>query len=153
MNSKQLSRRWTWNPWGDLMSLQEEVNRLFESYPSQVVRRGLFGTSYMPPVDVLRDKEQVVVKIDLPGMRKEDLDITVLNDSLFVRGTKKAEEEGDKDAMRTRERFFGSFERVIDLPNPVDPDRIAASFAEGVLTVTCPIRESAKPRQIAVEVK
>jgi len=149
--SRSLTRRW--DPWSDFWSLQEEVNRLFESFPTRGIRQGLLGTSYLPPVDVLKDKDAITVKVDLPGMKKEDLEITVLNENLCVRGTKKLDAEVDERNIHTRERFFGSFERVIGLPDPVDPERITARFVDGVLTVVCPLRESAKPRQIAVDVK
>ena len=152
MTFPTLSRRW--NPWNDLLSLQEEMNKLFESTMGpQSGRPGLLGTSFMPPVDVLRDKENIIVRVDLPGMDKEDLEISLLNDSLFIRGEKKMENsEGAKQNVHRRERFYGSFERVIDLPNPVDGEKIRAAFRDGVLEITAPLRPEAKPRQIAVNV-
>lgn len=141
------------NPWGDLLSLQEEMNRLFESTLGGPQRNAsLFGTDYIPPVDVLRTSDSIVVRVDLPGMKKEDLDLTVVNNRLVIRGEKKHEQEEGKNVHRV-ERFYGSFERVIDLPNPVDSEKIGATFRDGVLEVTCPLREEAKPRQIAVNVE
>ena len=153
MPTRALTNR-SWNPWTDLMSLQQEVNRLFEGMgmPSGA-RTGLLGTDFMPPVDLARDKDRVLVRVDLPGMKREDLDITIQKNHLFIRGTKKHELDDSDKHFHRRERFFGSFERVIELPNPVDADKVTASFTDGVLEVTCPIREEAKPRQIAVEVK
>lgn len=142
-----------WNAWNDLLTLQEEMNRLFEGTIGQPTRSGLLAGDFMPPVDVVRDKENLVVKMDAPGMGKDDLDISLLNDRLFIRGTKKQEEESEGRSVHRRERFYGTFERVIELPNPVDGEKIRATFVDGVLTVTAPLRPEARPRQIAVEVK
>lgn len=151
MTFPTLTRRW--NPWNDLLSLQDEMNKLFESTMGpQAGRTGLLGTSFMPPIDVLRDKDNIVVRVDLPGMKKEDLEITLLNDSLFIRGEKKAETDENKQNVHRRERFCGSFERVIDIPSPVDGEKIRASFRDGVLEITAPLRPEARPRQIAVDV-
>ncbi len=151
MTFPTLNRRW--NPWGDLLSLQEEMNKLFEGSVGTPVRSALLGTEFMPPLDLLKDKENLIVKMDAPGLKKEDLDITVLNDRLFIRGTKRPDEEPEHKSVHRRERFYGSFERVIDLPNPVDVENIRATFCDGVLTITAPLRAEARPRQIAVEVR
>lgn len=143
-----------WDPWTDLLSLQEEMNRLFESSmgtPQQ--SSGLLSSDFVPAVDVLRNKESIIVRADLPGMSKDNLDVTVLNNRLFIRGEKKRETETDEKNAHRLERFFGSFERVIDLPAQVNPEAIKASFKDGVLEVTAPLREEAKPRQISLEVK
>ena len=147
-----LSRRR--NPWSDLLSLQDEMNRLFESNIGAPQRSaGLFGTDYIPPVDVLRNKESIVVRVDLPGMSKDDIDITVVNGRLFIRGEKKQETKDEHTNVHRIERFYGTFERVIDLPNLVDADKIKASFKDGVLEINAQLREEAKPRQIAVNVQ
>lgn len=146
-----LARRW--NPWSDLLSLQEEMNKLFESSMGPATSRtGLLGTAFMPPVDVVRDKDSIIVRIDVPGMKKEDLEITMLHDRLFIRGEKKQESKPDEKSTHRLERFYGSFERVIDMPTPVDVEKIKATFRDGVLEITAPLRAEAKPRQIAVEV-
>ena len=129
------------------------MNRLFESTYGPTPRAALLGTDFMPPVDVVRDKDSIVVKMDAPGIKKEDLDISVMNQSLVIRGQKKHEAENESENIYRSERFFGTFERVIDLPNPVDADAIKATFADGVLEVVCPVKPEARPRQIAVDVK
>lgn len=149
MTYPTLSRRW--NPWGDLLALQDEVNRLFETGVGTPTRSGLLGTEFMPPVDVLRDKENVIVRMDVPGMKKEDLEITVLNHNLVIRGEKKRDESEGKSSHRL-ERFYGQFERVIELPTPVELEKTRASFHDGVLEIVCPVREEAKPKQIAIDV-
>jgi len=140
------------NPWSDLLSLQAEMNRLFESTIGVPQRNAsLFGTDYIPPVDVLRTSDSILVRADLPGMTKENLDLTVVNNRLVIRGEKK--HEGEQQNAHRVERFYGTFERVIDLPQPVDSEKISASFRDGVLEVNCPLREEAKARQIAVNVQ
>lgn len=142
------------NPWTDLVSLQEEMNRLFESsmgFPQK--SSGLMSSDFVPAVDILRIKDDIIVRADVPGMTKENLDVTVLNNRLFIRGEKKRDTETDEKNAHRLERFYGSFERVVDLPSPVNPEKIKATFRDGVLEVTAPIREEAKPRRIALEVK
>jgi HSP20 family protein len=142
-----------WGPWGDLLSLQDEMNRLFETTMGGNPRVGLLGSEYVPPADILRDKDNIVVRMDVPGLKKDDLDLTILNGRLFVRGEKKHDEEQNEQNVHRRERFYGSFERVIDLPSPVDADNIRAKFDNGVLEITAPVRPESKPRQIAIDVQ
>lgn len=142
-----------WNPWKELMTLQDEVNRLFAQALAPTTSHALFEGDLIPPLDVVREHDKYVVRVDLPGVKKEDIEISVLNDRLFIRGTKKQEEEVKEGAYHRRERVFGSFERVVEFPDPVDPEKISAKFADGVLEIVAPLREEAKPRQIAIEVK
>jgi len=141
-----------WNPWRELVELQEEVNRLFSQALSPTGSSALFEGDFVPPVDVLRDNEKFIVRADLPGLKKEDVETSILNNRLFIRGTKKEETDVKQGDYHRRERVFGSFERVIEFPNPVDPEKITATFTDGVLEIHAPIREEAKPRQIAIEV-
>ena len=93
------------NPWNALLSLQEEMNKLFESNMGTPQRTpGLFGTDYIPPVDVLRNKENIVVRVDLPGMGKDNIDITVVNGRLFIRGEKKQESTENHPNVHRLER-------------------------------------------------
>lgn len=150
MNFPTLTRRW--GTWGDLLSLQDEMNRLFEAGMGSTPRAGLLGSDYVPPVDVVRENDSIRVKVDLPGLKKEDVDLTVINDRLIIRGEKKEESKSEGKNVHRLERFYGSFERVIDLPNQIDAEKITATFNDGVLEIAAPLREEAKPRQIAIEV-
>lgn len=142
------------DPWNDLVSLQEEMNRLFESSMGGPQRStGLLGSDYLPAVDVLRNEDHIIIRADVPGVAKEDLDVTVVHNRLFIRGEKKRETESKESNAHRLERFYGSFERVIDLPSQVDPEAIKASFQDGVLEIVAPVHEHAKPRHIAVDVK
>ncbi len=143
-----------WNPWGDLLALQGEMNRLFEHTMGGNPRAGLLGSDWLPPADVLRDKDNIIVRLDVAGMNKDNIDLTVLNGRLFIRGEKKHESEsGEGTGTHRRERFFGSFERVIDLPAPVNSDNIKATFRDGVLEVVAPVLPESKPKQIAINVE
>ena len=140
------------NPWGDLIALQQEMNRLFaDSMGTPQHSAGLLETDFAPAVDVLRDHDNLIVRADIPGIPRENIELTVQNNRLFIRGeTKRESEDGQKNAHRL-ERFYGSFERVIDLPALVNPDSIKATFRDGVLEVTAAVREEAKPRQISLQ--
>jgi len=139
--------------WQDLATLQEEMNRLFESTLGPASRgAGLLGSDFVPPVDVLRNHDLVIVRADLPGMKKEDIDLSVVNNRLFIRGEKKHENESGEANSHRLERFYGSIERVIELPADVDSEKVTADFRDGVLEVKAPVREEAKPRQITVGV-
>jgi len=152
MNFPTLTRRW--GPWSDLLSLQDQMNQLFESSMGRSTgETSLLGTDYIPPVDVVRERDNIIVRIDVPGVKKEDLDISMVNNRLFVRGEKKYDSESDDQNAHRLERFYGTFERAIDLPALVDSENIKAKFTDGVLEVIAPLREEAKPRQIAVDVK
>jgi HSP20 family protein len=114
---------------------------------------GLLGSDYLPAVDVLRNEDNIVVRADVPGVAKEDLDVTVIHNRLFIRGEKKHETESKESNAHRLERFYGSFERVVDLPSQVNPESIKATFRDGVLEVIAPVHEQAKPRRIDVDVK
>jgi HSP20 family protein len=142
------------NPWTDLLALQQEMNRLFESSMGERQgSAGLLASDYLPAVDVLRNEDHIIVRADVPGVGKDNLELTVLNNRLFIRGEKKHNQESNEANAHRLERFYGSFERVIDLPAPVNPEDIKARFEDGVLEITAPISEEAKPRRIAVDVQ
>ena len=107
----------------------------------------------MPAVDVFEKEDRFVVKAELPGMKEEDIDVSVIGDTLSIRGEKKTETEvKEKDYYRS-ERSYGSFYRSIRLPSGVDADKVEASFEDGVLEVTLAKSARAKPKKIAVSAK
>jgi HSP20 family protein len=138
----------TWSPINRLATLQDELNRLFDfSLPSR--DSGLFS-GWSPVLDLYDNKENFVVKVELPGMKKEEIDISIHDGVLTVSGERKVEhEKGEGQSFRT-ERYFGKFQRSITLPTAIDPNNVKASYKDGVLTVTLPKHEEAKPRQIQV---
>jgi HSP20 family protein len=148
-------KRDAWQPFGELESLQNEMNKLFDlSLGRWPVRSsGLMESSWSPAVDVFDSKDNIMVKADIPGLRKEDIDIAVHGDTLTIRGEKKEEKETkDKNYVKT-ERFYGSFNRALTLPSEVDAGKVKASYKEGVLEITLPKKEDAKPKQIKVDVQ
>lgn len=144
-----LTRRNGWNPWRDLPAIQHEVNRLFGGLDTGHQAR----TYFQPVVDVLRGPDSIIVRADLPGMSKENIELTVLNNQLILRGSRKKQDMSDSVTLLKTERFHGKFERVITFPARINPEQVKASFQDGVLEVTAPLQEAAKPRRIPLEVK
>jgi HSP20 family protein len=139
-----------WDPFREAVSLRDAMNALFQDSfvrPSGTVPQG--GVVALP-LDVTEDENEFVVKASLPGVKPEDVQITVHGETLTIQGQSKYEEEKKDERWHIRERRAGSFQRSIALPVPVDSDKAQATFEHGVLTLTLPKSEQAKPRQIKV---
>lgn len=106
---------------------------------------------WVPRVDVHEEDERFVVDFDLPGMRKEDITIEVEDDVLTVSGERKTGERDEQDQLRRRERFHGKFSRSMSFPSDVDPEKINASFQDGVLSISIPKAERVKPRKVEIQ--
>lgn len=127
-------------------SLLDELDRLFEAgFPA--LNRTSIGAAF--PVDVYQDKDSVTIRAEVPGFRKEDLNINVADDVLTITGHATARAGQDKDAPKTET----TLERAIALPEDLNYDKITASYEKGVLSVTLPKREEVKPKTVAIEVK
>jgi len=139
-----------WEPFNDLISLREAMDRLFEE--SFVRPRGVAVTNgtLTLPLEVYQTEDEVVVKAPVPGVRPEDIDVNVLGDTLTIKGEIK-EEKAEKASHHLREWRNGVFARTITLPAPVNADQAQATFERGVLTLRLPKAQSARPRQIKVE--
>ena len=136
----------------DLEDFQKEMTRMFDLRSQWPVKTGNGGL-WAPAVDIVDEKDQIRIKADLPGLKKEDIEISADNGILTIKGEKKEEKEiKEKDYVRS-ERYYGAFHRSFSLPTGVDPQKVNASYKDGVLEVTLPKREDAKPKQIKVEVK
>jgi HSP20 family protein len=140
------------DPFREFATLQDRMNRLFGDVylrDESVTERG----SWMPPVDIYEtDSHDLVVKAELPDMTREDIEVTVENNVLTLKGNKKFAADVKEDQFRRIERSYGTFSRSFTLPNTVDASRVTAEYKNGVLTVKLPFREEAKPRTINVEV-
>ena len=142
------------DPFRDLASMQDRINRIFgEAYlrnnDDDVLNRG----DWRPPVDIYEnDQHEIVLRAELPGLKREDLDIRVENNTLTLRGERKRDTEVKQENYHRVERVYGAFSRSFSLPATVNTEKVAATFADGVLTITLPMREEAKPRQIQVQV-
>ena len=140
------------DPFRELTAMQDRMARLFGDVYLRDEDTGFRG-SWAPVVDIFEtDAHDLVLKAELPGMTREDLEVTVENSTLVLKGTKKLDAEVKEENYRRIERTYGTFNRSFTLPNTVDATKVAADFKNGVLTVKLPFREEAKPRSINVEV-
>ena len=137
-----------WYPIREVATLQDRVNSLFQdlSGDSQTVT----AASFAPAVDVYENSEKVVLKLDVPGIKEEDVDVRVENQTLTVRGERKLEAEEKQENFHRIERSYGSFFRSFSLPNTVDTENVAASYNAGVLKLELKKKASAQPRQIKI---
>jgi HSP20 family protein len=143
-----------WNdPFREFAQLQDRINRVFSDSYGRGDDGLLTSGSWVPPVDIYQNGDhEVVLKAELPDMTREDIDITVDNGTLTIRGEKKFANEVKEEAYRRIERRYGTFNRSFSLPQTVDTAKVGAEYKNGVLTVRLPLREEAKPRQIKVDV-
>jgi HSP20 family protein len=147
-----------WEPFRDLVSLQDRMNRLFDDSFRGVARGGAaeedwaLGGSWAPAVDIFEHEGNIVLKAELPGVDTKDVDVRVENNVLTLRGERKFDNEVKRESYHRVERSYGTFTRSFTLPTVVDTGNIKAEFKEGVLRVTLPKREEAKPKQIAISV-
>ncbi|MGC8787540.1 MAG: Hsp20/alpha crystallin family protein [Anaerolineae bacterium] len=142
-----------WEPFSDLISLRDAMDRLFEE--SFVRMRGLptlFGPETLA-LDMYETPDSVVVKTAVPGVKPEDIEITITGDILTIKGETKAEEKVEKANYIRQERRYGAFQRSVQLPGALVPDKAEATFENGILTLTIPKSEEAKPKTIKVEAK
>src|SRR6516164_3495895 len=123
----------TWTGFGRLTNLRDEIDRLFEAPLAELAHTSQLLSGWTPAFDVYEDKDNVYVRAELPGMRKEDIEVSLHNGSLSVSGERKSEDKlKDADIYRA-ERFFGRFQRTITLPTPVAIDQIKAQYKDGIL--------------------
>lgn len=148
MNEKKIAR---WEPFRDLMSMRDDFDRLFESFfGGMPVIREDFWT---PFVDIVENNGNIEVKAEIPGMKKEDIKVTVRDNVLSIVGERKQEQETKEKTFHRIESYYGKFNRNIRLPSEVEADKIKATYKDGILNITLPKPESAKPKKIEVEIK
>jgi len=141
-----------WEPFSELVSLRDAMDRLFEE--SFIRPSRLLGVAAgTVPIDMYQQDGNVVVKAPLPGVKPEDIDVTVVGDQLTIKGEMKQETEVKEEHVYRRERRFGAFSRTVTLPTSVDTSKASATFENGVLTLTLPMAEEAKPKGIKVQAK
>lgn len=142
-------------PFADLENLQREMNRLFDFSLSRpgYDDTSLLGGQWGPAIDIYDSKDNLVVKADLPGLSKDEIDVSIQENILTISGEKKRESKVKEEDYFREERFYGSFHRAITLPTEVDRTKVQANFKDGVLELTLPKKEEAKPQQIKIDVK
>lgn len=128
-----------WDPFTGFEDIRREMNRVFD-------------TAFAPALDIVEEKDNFLVKIDLPGLSKDDVNVTVQDNFLTVKGERKHDVEKKDENFYHRERVHGTFSRTIELPTRIDAGKVLATFKDGVLHVTLPKTEEAKPKQIEVKV-
>jgi len=138
-------------PLTDLNRIRSEINRILEDPFSILAPSTALFEGWEPSVDIYEDKDKITVKAEVPGMKKEDIKVELVGNTLTISGERKFEEERKEGESYRAERYFGRFQRSITLSAIVDPNKIQASYKDGVLTVICPKSEEAKSKQIPVK--
>ena len=136
-----------------LRRLNSMLDDAFSVWPFQSQENGALTSSWLPATDVFEDKDAVKIVAELPGVKAEDVRISLENQTLTLRGEKRQVAEEKTERVHRYERTYGAFERTFALPGTIDADRIEASYADGLLTVTLPKVERARPRQIEIRTK
>jgi HSP20 family protein len=144
-----------WDPFRDLVTLQERMNRLFEDSlsRSKTTDQEMAMGAWTPAVDIFETPETIVLKADLPGIDEKDIDVRIENNVLVLRGERKFLKEAKEEDYHRIERSYGVFSRTFQLSGTIDQTRITAVHKDGVLEVHLPKREDTKPKQIKVDVK
>jgi HSP20 family protein len=135
-----------------LRRLNSVLDEAFNTWPMQSEENGALTSAWIPACDVFEDKDAVKIIAEVPGVRPEDVKLSIENNLLTIRGEKKQQAEETSERVHRYERSYGTFERTFSLPTTVDPERINANYTHGVLTVTIPKAERARPREIPVKV-
>jgi HSP20 family protein len=142
------------DPFRELATMQDRINRIFGDVYSRrtdddVLSRG----DWLPPVDIYQNgNHEIVIKAEIPGLKREDIDLRVENNTLTLRGERTRESEVKDEQYHRVERAYGVFTRSFSLPSTVDSGQVTADYKDGVLTIVLPTREEAKPRQVQVQV-
>lgn len=143
-----------WRPFRDLVTVQDEMNRFFENFLGRpLARTEWIEDAWSPSVDISETKDNLIIKAEIPGMKKDDIEISIHDSILTLKGEKKQEKE-EKDINYHRiERSYGSFYRSFTLPTSVKADKVKATYKEGVLNITLPKTEEDKPKEIPINVE
>ena len=139
-----------WDPFRDVVALQNRVNSLFREMNDG--DSPLTAASFVPAVDIYEDAKMVVLKLEVPGIEEEDLDIRVENNTLTVKGERKFEKEEKEENFHRIERRYGSFYRAFTLPSTVDSEHVGATYNAGILKLELNKKPEAQPRQIKVNI-
>ena len=140
-----------WEPFRNLNDIQGEVNRLFDSFfgrPSAVAAERMWA----PLTDMYETKDDLFVTFELPGVREKDVNVSITGDMLTVKGERRFERDVQEEGYHRLERVYGKFERSIPLPIAVQPEKVKATYRDGVLEIRLPKVEEVKPKEIKIEV-
>ncbi|WP_319560613.1 Hsp20/alpha crystallin family protein [Marispirochaeta sp.] len=141
------------DPWREFERLRDEINDLFD-YDQSSGNRGLFDRHVSPALDVIEGQDSFTVMCELPGIEQKDIALSLTGNVLTIKGERSADKEKDKEKVYRQESWSGTFQRTISLPQTVDGDKKADAVLEnGILTLTLPKKEEAKPKQISIKVQ
>lgn len=141
-----------WDPFDDLASLRESMDKLFEEFVTRRPVRGATVAVWQPAVEIFETESEVVVRVELPGVDPKTVDITVAEDALTIKGEHRTEQESKGRNYFRRELRYGAFLRSLALPAGVHGDQAKAAFKNGILEITVPKSERAKPKAVKVEI-
>jgi len=144
-----------WQPFRDLLATEREFDRIFREAFSPLLREreGELSTrAWAPAVDIFENETNIVLKAELPGVEPKDVEVRVEDNTLYLKGERKFEKETKEENYHRIERSYGSFARSFALPNSIDADKVAAEYKDGLLILTLPKREEAKPKTIKINV-
>ncbi len=143
-----------WDPFREMSALQERMNRLFSDVRAQAPVRGeeIVQGAWIPAVDIFETNEAIVLKAELPGITAQDISVEVKDNTLTLKGEKKFEKEVKEENYHRVERSCGSFQRAFTLPGTIHQEKVKAKFKDGILEITLPKVEEAKPKQVKVEI-
>src|SRR5688572_11260303 len=138
----------------EFSTLQDRVNRILrESFTPQSPEEALTTSNFAPPVDVYEDEHNITLKVEVPGIDEKDINVSIENNTLTVRGERRFEKDEKEENYHRVERMYGSFTRSFTLPNTLDPDQVSALYEKGVLKIRLAKKTEAKPRLIKVNVE
>ncbi len=142
-----------WDPFKEISNLREEIDRIFDSFVGRVPATAEREYTWLPAINLEETDDEFIVKVELPGMKKEDVKISVSEDALTISGERKMEKEEKGKTYHRVEMAYGKFQRTITFPVEVKPDKAKATYKDGILTITVPKSEKARPREIEIEIK
>jgi HSP20 family protein len=142
-----------WEPFRNLVDIQGEMNRLFDTFAGRPqAGTGVAGRPWLPSVDMHETKDEVVLRVELPGVSEKDVAVSITGDLLTIRGERRWDDQAKDHKLLHVERVYGQFERMIQLPMAVQSDKVKATYRDGVLEIKLPKAEELKPREIKIDV-
>jgi HSP20 family protein len=143
-----------WRPFRDMVSIQDEMNKLFDDFLGRPLMRTEWSEGvWNPSVDISETKDNVLIKAEMPGLNKEDVKISMQDNMLTLTGEKKQEKEEKETNYHRVERSYGAFSRSFSLPTSVKNDKIRATYKDGILSITLPKTEEVKPKEIPISIE
>ncbi len=141
-----------WEPFRGLSDIQTEMNRLFDNFFGCPIGLGVAERVWAPAMDMHETKDDLIVSFELPGVKENEIQVSITNDVLTIRGERAQQQELKDENYHRLEHWFGKFERSVVLPMPVQTDKVRATYRDGVLEINLPKAEAVKPKAIKIDV-